>query len=300
MNITPDIAQVGFNPPGDTRLAVEVMSVADLKQRAPADHFKKLQRADFYRFFGVRRGHTNPMVDFADVPAQSRDWCLVRPGQVMRYDFSRPWTGLLLVFRPEGLFSTIRSHQADELMLLRHVENLACLHSLNPMQNAWMDSSLRQMQQDSTLDADVGLRNELLRLQLASTLLRLSLWQAPHGTEPNALGSAAAANFKRFRQKLEMDFARHHQVQHYANALGMSEKSLSRLCLTIAGVSAKVCIAQRLCLEAKRLLAHTTMAVAAIGHQLGFDEPTNFGKFFRKEAGMAPLSFRQSQADRSC
>jgi len=73
----------------------------------------------------------------------------------------------------------------------------------------------------------------------------------------------------------------------------MSEKTLSRLCVTATGVPAKAVINQRLTLEAKRLLAHTTLAVQVIGRDLGFEEATNFVKFFRKEAGMTPLAFRQ-------
>ncbi|TXT40948.1 MAG: AraC family transcription regulator [Comamonadaceae bacterium] len=296
-----EITNVGYKPPSDARLAVEVLSIQELRNRAPAAHFASLQRADFYRLFGVLDGHTQPMVDFSDYPAQARDWLLVRPGQVMRYDFSRPWTGWLLVFRPDGLFGSGRSQHADELNLLRHVEDLACLRSLDREQHDWMDRSLRQMQQDAALSADVSLRNEMLRLQLASTLLRLSLWQAPEAATLQS-GSATWSNFKRFGQKLESDFAHQHQVQHYANVLGMSEKSLSRMCVKAVGMSAKTYIGKRLVLEAKRLLAHTTMAVQTIGHELGFDDATNFVKFFRKEVGMTPLTFRDQsrKADKNC
>jgi len=77
----------------------------------------------------------------------------------------------------------------------------------------------------------------------------------------------------------------------------MSEKNLSRVCSAAAGFTAKACIAQRLTLEAKRLLAHTTLAVQTIAFELGFEESTNFGKFFRKETGMTALAFRLSQTD---
>ena len=73
----------------------------------------------------------------------------------------------------------------------------------------------------------------------------------------------------------------------------MSDKTLSRVCLAAAGAPAKVLINQRLLLEAKRLLAHTTLPVQTIGRDLGFEEATNFVKFFRKETGMRPLAFRQ-------
>lgn len=292
MKKTSEITNIGFNPPSNTRLEVEALSIEELRRRAPAEHFKKLQRADFYRLIGVLEGHTTPMVDFSSFAAQAGDWLLVCPGQVFRYDFSRPWSGWLLVFRPDTLSATGPARVADDFDLLRRVEDLACHHSLDRESHMWMHRSLQQLQHDGTQTVDVPLRNELLRLQLRSTLLRLSMWQsADVGT--GVENRVKLANFRRFRKLLDANFAKHHQVQHYAHTLGMSEKTLSRVCLAAKGVPAKALINQRLVLEAKRLLAHSTRAVQAIGQDLGFDEATNFVKFFRKQAGMSPLSFRQ-------
>lgn len=291
MTPTKTIVQVDFNPPAGKRLAVEVMSIKDLKSRASQDHFTRLQRADFYRLFGVFSGSTCPMIDFSHHQAQAGDWILVRPGQVMRYDFSRPWTGGLLVFRPDALFGHTPQSRVDEPGLIQYVEDLASKRSLDAEQHQWMRQSLSQMQQDSTRVLNPALRNEILRTQLTSTLLRLSLWQSLDAGTP--LGeSRARLNFRRFLRALDNDFMQQHQVQYYANVLGMSEKSLGRVCTGAVGLSAKACISQRLTLEAKRLLAHTTLAVHAVGQELGFGEATNFVKFFRKEVGLTPLNFR--------
>lgn len=53
----------------------------------------------------------------------------------------------------------------------------------------------------------------------------------------------------------------------------------------------------RLVLEAKRLLVHTTDPVGVIARQLGFAEPTNFVKFFRRETGTTPGAFRTRHLD---
>jgi AraC-like DNA-binding protein len=180
----------------------------------------------------------------------------------------------------------------NDFDLLRRVEDLACHRSLDSEKHNWIHHSLQQMQHDGALTVEVALRNELLRLQLSSTLLRLSIWQSSDAGSGADRGDVHA-NFRRFRKLLEADFSRQHQVQYYASTLGMSEKTLSRVCLATTGVPAKAIISQRLTLEAKRLLSHTTLAVQTIGRDLGFEEATNFVKFFQKQAGMAPLAFRQ-------
>ncbi len=135
MRNTPDITSVGFSPPSDTRLAIEAMSIEELRKRAPPKHFEKLQRADFYRLIGVLDGQTSPMVDFSTYAAKAGDWLLVRPGQVFRYDFSRPWGGWLLVFGADSLSAKAHSRSGDDFDLLRRVEELTCHRSLDIEQN---------------------------------------------------------------------------------------------------------------------------------------------------------------------
>ena len=72
-----------------------------------------------------------------------------------------------------------------------------------------------------------------------------------------------------------------------------AEKTLTRICSAVAGVGAKAFIASRLALEAKRLLVHTEMPISAIAQRLGFDEATNFTKFFRSIEGCTPGDFRR-------
>ncbi|WP_443216704.1 helix-turn-helix domain-containing protein [Scytonema sp. HK-05] len=52
------------------------------------------------------------------------------------------------------------------------------------------------------------------------------------------------------------------------------------------GKTARSFIVERILLEAKSLLTHTELDIAEISHNLQFDEPTNFSKFFKKYAGL--------------
>jgi AraC family transcriptional regulator, transcriptional activator of pobA len=40
---------------------------------------------------------------------------------------------------------------------------------------------------------------------------------------------------------------------------------------------------------------YTDLDITEIAYQLGFSDPANFGKFFKKQAGMSPLTFRKKR-----
>jgi AraC-like DNA-binding protein len=58
----------------------------------------------------------------------------------------------------------------------------------------------------------------------------------------------------------------------------------------------KALIDQRICLEAKRLLVYSTLSGSSLSSLLGFSEPTNFVKFFRRTTGTTPQQFRAAHA----
>jgi AraC-like DNA-binding protein len=70
---------------------------------------------------------------------------------------------------------------------------------------------------------------------------------------------------------------------------------VTRACLAATGRSAKQVVDDRVTLQARRLLAATEAPIADIGRQLGFPEPTNFGRFFHREVGTSPGAFRAAQ-----
>lgn len=298
-----NIKQLEFNPPNEPGLEIELLSIKELQKRAGVGNERSpTSRANFYRLIGVVTGSTALEVDFQTYQCSEQDWVLVRPGQVIRYDFTNHWTGYLLVFKSESLIT--RVHQSinknapeydnENMSLQGSIENMPSLITLSKLQHESIRRALKQIEFDSHLQVALPIRNELLRLQITSLLIRLSIWchDELKTIQPHFTTQTNFKHFKRFRQLLEKDFALHHQVQHYAHQLGMSDKNLNRVCQSASGLSAKHNIARRINLEAKRLLVHTQLPIQAIAIDLGFDETTNFVKFFKRELGISPNAFR--------
>jgi AraC family 4-hydroxyphenylacetate 3-monooxygenase operon regulatory protein len=98
--------------------------------------------------------------------------------------------------------------------------------------------------------------------------------------------------FHEFRALVEQHYARQWSIADYARALRCSQPRLNRVCRQVGDASANGIVLDRLCAEARRLLAFTTAPASVIGRQLGFQEPSYFARFFRKRAGMTPGEFR--------
>lgn len=96
----------------------------------------------------------------------------------------------------------------------------------------------------------------------------------------------------KFKELLEQEFREEKSVKIYASKLNLSQKQLHKATTTIMDKTPKQIINERILLEAKRLLIHSNQSVKEIAYELGYDEPTNFIKFFRKYIHTTPSLFR--------
>ena len=101
----------------------------------------------------------------------------------------------------------------------------------------------------------------------------------------------------RFRSLLEIHFRRQQPLSFYAASLNVTVDHLSRVCRVTSGQSALQTLHQRMLLEARRQLAHSSHTVAEIARELGFDDPAYFSRFFTRAVGRTPTAYRAAIAD---
>ncbi|MBP2403784.1 helix-turn-helix domain-containing protein [Streptomyces syringium] len=280
----PAVVELTYRAPPGTPAGVEVMTLAELRARAPEGLLAMPQRLDFHQIVVVRSGSAGHTVDFTGYWLEAGSVLWVRPGQVQQFGevtgiegdvvlvqpgFLSPGTAVAAVaddpFRPVLWRPVGEDHEA----VFRAVGHLAA-----------------DFRTGGALPADV--HTDVLRHLLSVLVLRLAHLTAPVGSGVPAPGDA----FLRFRAAVERDFADRHRVADYARRLGYSTRTLSRATLAAAGVGAKEFIDRRVMLEAKRLLAHSELPAARIAGRLGFDDAANFSKFFQHRAGLSPGAFR--------
>lgn len=79
----------------------------------------------------------------------------------------------------------------------------------------------------------------------------------------------------------------------FAEKLAIHVNHLNRSIKEVTGKSTTEIISSRLANEAKALLRHTDNSVAEIAYTLGFEHPSNFNSFFKKQTTLTPRSFRE-------
>ena len=98
---------------------------------------------------------------------------------------------------------------------------------------------------------------------------------------------------KEFNELLSKNLNSSRSVKYYANLLAISTKKLNNITKTYWGITAKEFIEERIIHESKKILLETPDSIKQISFTLGFTEPTNFNKFFKKFTDTTPLQFRE-------
>ena len=105
--------------------------------------------------------------------------------------------------------------------------------------------------------------------------------------------SAYLKEFMRFQDLIEKDYFKTKKVLDYANKLGFSTKKLNTIVKFIANKPAKDFIDETVIVKIKRLLLHSNFSVKEIAFKVGFNDPANLYKYFKKNANSTPDAFRK-------
>ncbi|OOV93417.1 helix-turn-helix domain-containing protein [Pseudomonas sp. MF4836] len=133
---------------------------------------------------------------------------------------------------------------------------------------------------------------EMLMHALVSTIVVWVSRQAIQRRSANQRPQRAREYFNGFVQLVETHYREHVKVEDLAHKLGISVSHLNGTCRELAGQPALQIMHERQLLEAKRLLTYTWMTIYEISDSLGFSDPTNFTRMFRRRIGISPKAFR--------
>lgn len=149
---------------------------------------------------------------------------------------------------------------------------------------------LQEIKIEVTLD-DTAIE-EMLRILLKQIIIKCTrIWKQEHQMD----GQEAKPEMeflRKFSQLVERHYVHHHTVAEYAKLLHITPKALNKRITRDHNLTPNDIIKNRIILEVKRLLVHTTLSIKEISHELGYEDTSYFTRFFTKQVTLSPQNFR--------
>lgn len=163
--------------------------------------------------------------------------------------------------------------------------------ALNESQSTEIQAILKEVL--SEMENEDASTEEMLRTLLKLIILKsIRIWKQQHHLAENDQ-QADVQFLRRFSKLVEQHYKTLHSVADYAELLFVTPKNLSKKIGLLSKSTPNDIIKDRIILESKRLLAHTNMTVKEIAHSLNYEDDAYFVRFFTKNTGISPVSFRK-------
>ncbi len=96
-----------------------------------------------------------------------------------------------------------------------------------------------------------------------------------------------------FKKLLNNNITKNSSASFYAEKLNVTTNHLNKSVKSTLGKSASSLIDEMLILEAKVLMQKSNMAISEIAFEIGFEDISYFGRFFKKHTGSTPTEYRK-------
>jgi AraC family transcriptional activator of pobA len=271
-----DLKTIGF----------ECLNLAELTaKRKPKDHHpNRPHKIDFFAILTITEGSVKHQLDFKEYNLKKNDCLVTSQGQVHSFDNKSNYKGHLILFTSDFLLN----HLSPSTFF--KTTNLFNYHLSSPHYhlNKFLLSDIRN------LAIEYAKQEYVLQSNIVASLFSLVILKLNNRnlTALNYANNKGFDTFEKFKNLVEKEYHITRNVSDFASKLGISYKHLNEICKRFTSKTAKNFIDDFVILEIKRKLSSTSLSIKEIGFEIGFDEPTNFLKYFKNLAGQTPLEFK--------
>jgi AraC family transcriptional activator of pobA len=267
--------------------AVEVRLLDDF--RVGEGPIRDPHRHDYHELLWLRAGTGEQLVDGEPMAIEPGTVTVIARGQVHQFRHAAGLRGALVRITDAALGAEGAARiPAGWLLGGRGGRTIA----VPPGERDRFEAVLAALQAETRRPAD-PYSADVVRHLTSTVLLWLQRWHEASRTERPEADDADVQLHRRFAELLERDFARHHDVAHYADVLAVPPAALSRALTTLTGRGTKELIVERVMVEAMRLLRFTELTVGEVAHRVGYGDPLYFSRAFKRFAGRAPQAYRE-------
>ncbi|WP_299840343.1 AraC family transcriptional regulator [uncultured Tenacibaculum sp.] len=282
-----NIENINFSRFVNQPIPFEILSIKKLYEKLDHTHFdlSVRHRIAFHALIIITEGESNHNVDFRNE--------ILSPGTILPlikdqvHSFNKELTvkGYVISFEEKFITQYLNEKNLFHFLHIYHSPSILIgkenLKNLNPFLQ-----TLKGLQNDFNNNLKAEIVNSIF-MALLFQIKRLSIYQH------RVFKSHRFRDFIHFKQLITKHYNETHNVKDYALKLSVSYKYLNDICKEISQKTAKEFLDSWLLLEIKRNISENRYTSQEIAYKMGFNEPSNFIRFFKKFTGTTPNQFQE-------
>lgn len=230
-------------------------------------------------------------VDFACYDTRQPTLFFISPNQYLELEVAGEESGYFIFYNRD--FYCIQIHDQEvacDGLLFNNIRNMPKVELLEN-EIAFLGGLFKEMIGEFQLN-DSSLE-EMMRTYLKQLLIRATRsWKRQHLTPDVTDQQSDLEFFRKFTRLVEEHYKTKHTVADYADFLCMAPKTITHKFNRLRLPQPNEVIKNRIILEAKRLLVHTSLTAKEIAYELGYNDPAYFSRLFQTKTGESPSGFR--------
>lgn len=212
----------------------------------------------------------------------------VSPGQLTKWDMVKKEKnafGFSVFFKPEIL--TYNAYNVYDKFPFFKNYNLGSLKVKDPLNSHYMHY-LKQMDKEYKLHNNESLDFIKAYLNILLNTVKREWQNASENQQIMTHSQKVVFNLEEMIRSTEQKYK---PVSFYAQKLNISPIYLSECVKKSTGKTAKQIIDEYTILAAKSILKHSFLSISEVAYKLGFDDISNFVKYFKKRSGLTPKQY---------
>lgn len=289
--MTEDPIHIKFQNSQNPTAEFDVIKLEELFNRKDLDHsLYELHLVEFYIIIFIEEGQGTHTLDFTSYNYQKGTLFTIRKDQIHQFSQNNSVKGTLLLFTDEFLVSYLEKLESlKSLQLFNELLGVPKIQLPDTQFKEICNLITRIEKEYFTVNDDYSLG--IIRSELH--ILIAKLYRIKSQKNNIVENKKYLSEFITFQNLVEKHATEYTKVKDYAKLMGLSTKTLNTITKTIVNKSAKEFIDDICTTQIKRLLINTELSIKEIAYTSGFEETTNFYKYFKRQTQLTPEQFRE-------
>jgi len=273
---------------------IHIDSLADASQAFP-EAVIKAHSHDFYLIVWFWAGSGKMVIDFKSYDIAPNAIFFIPPGQIHQFVGLKYFRGINISFSEEFLNNLSASSKNIVKQRLFSIQNGASICYITQEHSNLLLKHCQRINHQIENPFDDTIQKDSLASLLSLFLLNIIQYGKLNKSLSCNQVSLEYKVYLDFMDSVEANYKIVHTASGYVDITRVPLSTLNKYITKVSGKTPSRIVSERIVIEAKRMLyEHPEWRIKEIAQKLGFEDNSNFVKFFKRYGGMSPTEFRDS------